>query len=175
MQKLQFIVQGPITIPCQRSGKNTKIKHIGDAEIKNFWENETAKELAAKNGCYIFAIKAGRGYTPWYIGQASKSLKSECFQDHKRSKYSAVAFDEKIPGTPVMFFIIPPGNKKKVPKEILNDLEKTLIQAAKIKNPELLNIKKTKNGPKWGIKGVLRSTPGQPSEQSSILKKMMGF
>jgi hypothetical protein len=136
----QFITYGPYVIPFHCPGENKKIKHIGKDEIKTFWENSNTGNIETKNGCYIFAMQAAKGYMPWYVGQARKSLKSECFTKDKITKYLEVTVRMSKVGTPVMFFVVPPDNKKKVPKTILNDLERFLIHSALNKNPKLIKV-----------------------------------
>lgn len=72
-----------------------------------------------------------------------------------------------------MFFIVPGGNKNKVPIKILKDIEKYLIQLAIYNNSKLSNIANTKNLPKWGIAGILRTGKGKNTKASQLFKKML--
>ena len=75
-----------------------------------------------------------------------------------------------------MFFVVPEGqNKRIVPKQDLDDIETFLNQSAKQKNPNLLNIQKTKNLPDWSIAGVVRSSKGKAGKENSVFKKLMGL
>ncbi len=76
----EFIVVGPYEIPCDKTGT---IKFIDYKEhIVEFWEN-VKTGIKEKKGFYVFALKAGRGYSPWYIGKTNPSLEKECFDSEK--------------------------------------------------------------------------------------------
>ena len=53
---------------------------ITDNNVGEFWESN--KKYEPRRGCYVFAIRAGRGYTPGYIGKATKGFKNEVFEYH---------------------------------------------------------------------------------------------
>ncbi len=168
---IKFKVSGPYKIPygILSHGKGKTIKKI---HAKEFWDGEPG-DFATKHGCYVFAISVARGHTPYYVGKTRNNMKQECFTDGKILKYRDVISDRK--GAPVMFFITRNDGRNKIPKEILADVEKTLIQAAKLKNSDLLNTQHTKNIPTWSIGGVIRSGKGESSATSGKFKKMMGL
>lgn len=171
----EFKVVGPIPIPTEKATNSNKIKWIHDEQVSEFWQDEHAKALKEKIGCYVFALRAGRGYTPWYVGQASKSFEQEIFTDHKvHKKYNSVLRKGRQ-GTPVMLFVCRNDNRRKIAQPELNSLETFLIQSALFKNPELTNIQGTKNIPEWTIRGVIRSGKGSSGTLSGIFKKMMGL
>ncbi len=148
--------------------------HITDETIAAFWKEPVAVEMAGKQGCYIFALQAAKGFTPWYVGKATKTFKQEVFHSEKLKKYNKLLWDGKK-GSPVMVFVALPGNLKKIPVGVINDMEKFLIQSTVLKNENALNTHHTKNLPEWSIKGVLRSGQGKPSVQSRKFKTMMGL
>jgi hypothetical protein len=162
-----FEVSKSFYVPCDSN------KYIRDDEnIDKFWEE--AYYFKEKQGCYVFAVRAARGYTPWYVGKTNKSFKEECFTDNKLVKYNNVLHpkNEKLHGKPVIFFIAPPGGKKKVRKKIVNELETFLIRTAKFTNPKLMNKMNVKL-PDWGIKGVIRGGSGSPTSEARSFSKMM--
>jgi hypothetical protein len=165
-------VFGPFKVTCEK-GTTGPAKQVGKEHIKSFWDEE-ASCCATKQGCYVFALKAGRGYTPWYVGKATKSFKQECFQADKLVRYNNVLFKGQK-GTPVLFFVAPGGNKNKVPMRIIDEMENFLIQAALYENPQIKNVAKTKNVPKWGINGVVRGGKGKPDTTSKAFAKMVGL
>ena len=167
----ELAVYGPFEIACDTNGK---VKRISKDQAVDFWTQSAVAALKTKQGCYVFAVRAGKGFTPWYVGQASKSFEQECFTDHKLNHFNDALFKGKK-GTPVMFFVAPTGNKNKVPAAELNHMEKELTQDALEKNPELRNIQNTKNLPQWSIKGVVRSNRGAPSTGATQFAKMMGL
>jgi len=163
-------VNGPIEIP--HDGQKTgSTKRISRALAKEFWKQAEAKPLAKKQGCYIFALRVGKGFTPWYVGKAGKTFEQECFTDHKIGHYNEVLWSG-IKGTPVMFFVGQTGTKNKIPAGIIKEMEDYLIQSAVFKNPDLCNIRQTKT-PEWGIAGVIRGNKGKPTSLASTFKKMM--
>ena len=151
-----------------------KVKRIGDAHTKQFWSDPKVSHLKNKQGCYVFALRNGRGFTPWYIGKTNNGFAKEALTDHKLKHINKVLF-ENIRGRPVLFFVAPPGRKHVVRKDIVNQVEKELIHYAVDKNPKLGNKQHTKNRPQWTIKGVIRSTRGKPPKASTILKTMMNI
>jgi hypothetical protein len=163
---------GPVSIPFQTNGKGSA-KHIGNAEVKAFWASNGAKEIAQKQGCYVFALKAARGYRPWYVGKATKSMEQECMEPHKLNHYNQVLFKGNK-GTPVLFFVVLGGNKKKVSAAVIDEMETFFIQTVLTKHPEIQNIQKT-NLPKWTVKGVVRGGQGKPKQNASDFRKMMGL
>ncbi len=168
-----LVVHGPLEIGYVSIAK-TVAKRIEKEHIPLFWEHPEARALDKKQGCYVFALRAGRGFTAWYVGKATKGFRQEAFQSHKLVHYNSV-LAKGHKGTPVMFFIAPDGAKKKVPEAHIDDLETFLIQTALFKNPEISNIAKTKNVPQWGIAGILRSERGRPSAKAQVFARMMGL
>lgn len=161
---------GPIEIECKI---DRAVKYIDNAEKKNFLIDLDDADLSMKQGCYVFAIRAGRGFCPWYVGKATKSFRQECMTSHKLHNYNAVLSGGRK-GTPVMFFVCPDGNKNKVSKKVCDEMESTLIQAALYQNLDLRNIQKKKLRV-WGISGVLYSKKGKPSKSASAFRTMMGL
>lgn len=163
-------VIGPINIDYQKAGSR---KNIGENHVKSFFEKEGFRSISEKQGCYVFALKAGLGFTPWYVGKTKKSMKKECMADGKLKYYNPILFNGKK-GKPVMFFIVPPGDKKNIPKQTINEVETFLIQSARSQNKYLKNKKKVKP-PNWNIKGVIRGPQGAPGKEAKAFKKMMGL
>lgn len=165
-------IYGPIEIPFRKQ-TNGNAKRIETAHTQAFWNQAAARSIAAKQGCYVFALKAGRGHCPWYIGQATQSFEQESLATHQRNHYNDVLFDGRK-GTPVLFFIAPKGNKKKVPADACDQIETLMIQSALIENPEIRNRQKTKI-PEWTIEGVVRHGQGKPPTPAVAFRKMMGL
>ena len=161
---------GPFEIACPNKGA---AKFIDATEKKGFLAMLDAAGLSAKQGCYIFACRAGKGFCPWYVGKATKTMRQECMGSHQLQHFNAV-LSKGIKGTPVMFFVLPDGDKKKVPKAICNEIEGVLIQSALYKNPDLRNIQKA-SPPEWGIDGVIRGQTGKPTGDEVAFRTMMGL
>jgi hypothetical protein len=106
----------------------------------NFWsEGSKAHYLADERGCYVFAIKTGRGLEPIYVGKATKTFKQETFNPANKHKYHD-GFSEYAKGLPLMFFVVHPDQKGKTNKKQIEKIEQFLIQAGAAKNPELQNV-----------------------------------
>ena len=161
---------GPYEVKCPSGGP---VKFIDKNEKKAFLEVLDDESVSSKQGCYIFALRAGKGFSPWYIGKATKSMRQECMGTHQLQHYNAVLSKGKK-GTPVMFFVAPEGTKKKVPRKICDEIESMLIQSAMYENDEIRNIQKTKE-PAWGIGGVIRGGKGKTSKSEAAFSKMMGL
>jgi len=164
----RLAVHGPFDIDPSKSTRHVSAKHG-----KDFWAARGAI-LAPKQGIYVFAMRAGKGFTPWYVGQAKKGFKQETFTPHKLGKYNqALSLAGK--GTPVLFLVAPQGSQRKVPVTEINHMEKELIQDALLENPRLTNVQHTKNVPRWSIRGVVRSGPGKPPANAREFRIMMGL
>ena len=168
----ELVVLGPFAIPFEPQGKGTS-KHITKENAKAFWEMDDLGAIGSKQGCYVFALRAGKGFRPWYAGKATKTFKQEALQPGKVQHYNAVIFKEHK-GTPVMFFVAKPGRTRKIPKKQIDNLETYLIQSAYYKNKDLKNTQKARV-PEWGIKGVVRGGQGRASSNAKRFKSMMGL
>jgi hypothetical protein len=163
-------VIGPINIDCQKAGKR---KNIGEDHVKSFFKKEGFRSISKKQGCYVFALKAGLGYTPWYVGKTTRSMIKECMTDKNLNRYNNVLF-RGIGGTPVMFFIVSSEDKNKIRAKVIDEVETFLIECARSQNKHLKNKKKG-TPPNWNIKGVIRSPQGAPKNEAKAFKKMMGL
>jgi hypothetical protein len=164
-------VVGPVEIPAQSHGSS---KHIRKQDIETFWLTPEAVAVAAKHGCFVFALRAAKGHTPWYVGQTKVGMEKECFSHRNVGIYNEVLFHGKK-GTPVMFFIVPDGAKIKVPRATVDDIEQFLIQTGVQKNPGISNVKHTKNLADWCIEGVIRAGQGRRPKPSQAFVKMFGL
>ncbi|MEL6499728.1 MAG: hypothetical protein AAFZ67_11620 [Planctomycetota bacterium] len=162
-------VDGPYEIEYESNGA---VKRVRPSDGIDFWAYDVVAHLRKKQGCYVFAIRAGKGFKPWYVGQASKGFEQETFTYHKREHYNSALF-RGTRGTPVLFFVTPPDNKRKVAQKELTHMEKELIQYALAKNPDLCNVQHTRNVPQWSIRGVIRSGQGKPTTAAKQFRLMM--
>jgi hypothetical protein len=163
-----FSVEGPFKVPTYQ-GKAAKI--VDSEAISAFWESVGV--VAKRRGCYLFAVRAGKGIRPVYVGKATKTFKQEVFTPHKLEKYQRCLADFKK-GTPVLFFLPAPSGKGKPNLKAIGELEDYLIQTAVSKNPALLNVRGTERE-NWGIAGVLRGGVGKPSLAAKHFKTAIGL
>jgi hypothetical protein len=124
-------------------------------------------------GCYVFRRKAGKGFTPGYVGKATKSLGQEVFAFHKLNRYQEFLV-QYGKGTPLLFFILAPVKKGKPNDSQIGKVEKYLINMALTANPGLLNQQYTKSE-NWGIRGVVRGGKGNIAKGTISFRQMMGI
>jgi hypothetical protein len=160
----QFTAHGPFKVPTTKLASGSKT--IGKDQVAQFWESND--EFAEEVGVYVFAIKAGQGITPMYIGKATKSFAQESFATDKLNKYFH-AMGGYLKGTPMMFFVMYPVKRGKVNVKEIGELEKFLIQQGRIINPNLVNKVHAKL-PSWSIDGVLRSKTKRPTKQATTFR-----
>lgn len=151
-----FEVAGPFDVTYEnRKGGRSLV-------FSDFWlDGSDASELADKCGCYVFAVRNGRGCTPIYVGKATKTFRQEAFNKTNLHKYQS-GFSEYGKGRPVMFFVVHPSQKGKTNSTQISQVEDFLIQVGVAKNHCLQNIR-GRQQPTWSIKGVIRNGPGKKS------------
>lgn len=84
---VEFSVHGPFDIPTYRG----RIGRIVRAEEGRSFDEHSAR--AWRRGCYVFAMRSGRGITPTYVGKATKSFSQECFTADKLGKCNQTLVD----------------------------------------------------------------------------------
>jgi hypothetical protein len=161
-----FSVEGPFEVPFYQGHAG---RTITDDNVRTFWFKNP--DLGGRRGCYVFGIRAGKGWTPGYVGRATKSFKQEVFAHHKLTRYQQFLVDYAR-GTPVLFLVTLPKKKGAPNASHIRELEDFLIQAGLAANADLLNIKGTKTE-EWGIAGVLRGGKGKRSVEAKQFRKMM--
>lgn len=141
----------------------------------NFWSDGSETHgLASERGCYVFAIKTGRGLDPVYVGKAAKTFKQETFNPTNRHKFQN-GFSKYAKGLPVVFFVCHPGQRGKPNKKQIGQIEEFLIQAGAAKNPHLQNVKGAKT-PAWSIRGVVGiSGKGKRTRSQTDFRQLFGF
>lgn len=162
MQK--FSIDGPFKVPLTRGIGG----RVFDSECAAQFFNKHPEPVQDK-GCYVFAFRSGRGYTPIYIGKATKSFKQEIFQPHKQVKL-AKALGNRKRGSLVVFFVRPAKKRGPTNLSTIDAVETFLIQAGIKANKNLLNNRK-RQIESWSINGVVRSSQGQPSTSAKDFRK----
>ena len=169
-----YTVFGPILIPRNEHSK------ISKKPLRDFWQTvrNLAVGLPEASGCYIFGTQAARGTKPWYVGQAKKSFKNECFTDHKINKYNDV-LDDRERGIPILFLLArmtPRGRfQTSLTPHEANKLEDLLIRDCLRINNDLSNSKGTAFFREAVIPGLLNNPPGRPSESANALRCLLGL
>ncbi len=162
----EFAVQGPFKIPVYR-GKKGRI--VRSQEAAEFFQRHPG--LAGRRGCYIYAMRAGRGITPTYVGKATKTFEQECFTADKLGKCNETLVDYER-GTLVAFFVVASQGRGRPAEKQIGLVETFLTQAGVAVNPDLLNVKGTKQAD-WSIKGLIRAARGRPSRAAAEFKSAM--
>jgi hypothetical protein len=171
-KQTKLIVFGPYSIPYDGNDKGTS-KQITKDNAKSFWEQKEVKKVSMKQGCYIFALKVGRGFTPWYVGKATKNFKQEALHSTKLNHYNEVIFKGNK-GTPVIFLVAKSAHLITIPNKQIDEVETFLIQTAYYKNPKLKNKQKA-NDPSWNIAGVVRGGKGKTAVNARQFKLMLNL
>ena len=165
-----LMVYGPFEVPIRLVNR---VKFIDTDRLSTLWTDSRVTPIASKRGIYVFATRAGRGFTPWYVGRTAKGFEREVFTSHKVVKYQQL-FADQVTGTPVLFFVAKPGRPNVVPAPVLREAEKELIAIAYRCNPMLVNKQHAKPRA-WSIRGVIGGGAGRPSSNASAFGKMLGI
>lgn len=177
---MNFGVEGPYVL--ERHGKKKLITRESQLKLKEELEQYDSG-VANACGCYIFAIRAGKGYTPYYVGQACKrSLLSEAMNSNNVGRYNDVLNERN--GNPVLFFVPlmtesgryrrrPSGKGAKIPA--LDFLERWLISCSIRKNPDLINNKETKFLRGIYVPGIFNARRGDATGDSTELGKALSL
>lgn len=169
---MNFDVVGPIKL--SRHGKKRLVTKESKGDLIKELEKIEAG-LSEACGCYVFAKQAGKGLTPWYVGQATKqSLAAESMNPANREKYNKVLDSQ---GSPVLFFMplrTPSGKLRKRPKGAarllaIDFLERWLIAAALDRNGKLMNNKETAFLRGIHVTGIFNAKQGGSTTSSRAL------
>ena len=160
-----YAVHGPFKVPTVPNLKLLDQERLGSV----FWDtvqNQDKRMLDKRPGCYVFVMRAGKGYTAYYIGQATKNFRQECFSLDKQLKYQcALAMSGK--GTPMLFLVAYPHKQGARNKKEIGEIESFLIQQ--------LGPRLNKQGirpPTWGIEGVIRGGKGNLSRGAKQFRRL---
>jgi hypothetical protein len=166
-----FTVSGPFTVPTLRDGGG---KRVDKKQLSGMWETVAAETSPDGQGCYIFAMRAGKGALPVYVGKATRSFRQECFSTDKLLKLTN-AMTSYRSGTPILFLIRQERHKGKPNLKAIRALEEFLVQNALARNPDKLqNVHFTKRL-SWSITGVFRTVPGKPTLAARTVRKVLGL
>lgn len=164
----QFKVYGPFDVPL----KNGKAYDYIRIDCPEFWRMYPTHKK--RKGCYVFAIRASRGFRPCYVGKTKRSFHKEVFTSHKIAQHYTPTLANTRKGTPVMFFVVAPSGQGRPNQKMISDLERFLIQVGVAKNQKLSNIQNRQEA-QWGIKGVIRGGGGNTTDDEKKFKTMMAI
>jgi hypothetical protein len=175
---MQYEVFGPFPM-VRRNGliDSDKKKH------RAFWESIDNERPGLKGacGCYVFAIRAGKGIRPWYVGKTeAQGFLKECLGHHKLTYYNE-ALAETGRGTPILFLIAKVTKSRaqfakpsKWGHGEIEFLEKLIISNALVRNGELKNRKDTKYLKEIFVPGYINERKGHPGRAASKLAVTLG-
>jgi hypothetical protein len=171
---MKFEPYGPFKMPRNNGGIDRTLKN-------SFWSSIDSKHpfLSDAVGCYIFALKAGKGYRPWYVGKTDK----QCFADETWNHANLLNYGEiirKRKGSPMLFLlakITPQGRFQRptVRKKIgaIAVLEDMLIATCLQRNSELVNKRKIKFLTRLQVPGYINETPGARTKDARALAQLL--
>ena len=172
---------GPFEVPASQAPNGSRTLALRPRRIAAFWTEVDSGEpgMSEARGCYIFAIRAGGGITPWYVGLSTTGFKNECFQADKREYYRD-AYNEVRRGTPVLVLVARLTTGGRLSKANLEErearfVESQLILKAWSANPRLKNVSGLGFARRLRIPGMLNSGRGAPSDGAQLLRSTLGI
>ncbi len=166
-----FKVSKALVVPVT---KHKKCRSLDNLKAIKETLTKVCPEFCSSRGCYIFAIRNGKGSTPIYVGRTRKqTLLKEAFSPDKCNKIN-VALMDCLKGTLTITFLASEALGKNVPQTVINELEEWLIKKAYRRNRNLINIR-GRGVLRWAIDGVVRSGKGAPTNESKALKRLLGL
>lgn len=171
----KFMPFGPFEMPRIGSLIDTR-------ELTRLWAKIEQQHpgLAHAVGCYIFAIRAGKGAMPWYVGKTEKrNLRDETSSPHKLLVYTR-ALNVRERGTPLLYLIAKQtriGRYAKPRRGGIGDiraLENLLIGTCLLRNGKLLNVKQVKHPKGIVVPGYMNEPRGARSGSATGLAKILG-
>jgi len=166
----EFIVTGPYPVPIKK--QNSGACQIDKDGLKDLSKSDPR---FAKKGCYVFATRAPMGATPFYVGRTQRaSLFKEAFNPRNQPMLNGYLNDRKKHIKLEIYLITQRVNRGPPPTSSIAEMEEILIANAATRNKELLNTHGVKK-PKWSIRGVYNTGPGQPDRSAADFKKVIGL
>jgi hypothetical protein len=144
-------------------------KFIDKACLADFWEQVGS---GSRRGVYVFGIRAGKGWKPLYVGQATKQTFKTRIGQHVGTNGDFNKMLSAIKkGTPVLFLIGRVGKGRRS-RGAIDALELDFINYAFGRNKNLHNDRRIKK-PQYAIEGF--GSRGKPQANVSNLKLMVGY
>ncbi|MDA8191650.1 MAG: hypothetical protein M0Z68_09375 [Gammaproteobacteria bacterium] len=166
-RKTQFIVRGPFDVPIVKHSNGSVTVQDDKRVLRDKFWSEIVGDARQKNGCYVFALRTGKGkMRPWYVGMTTEqTFEKECFSGDKPSKYTK-AIGRYGACTPLLFLL---ECSTKIATNKIKELEEFLIGQAVAANPDIIQTKGIRV-PTWIIPGVTES-----NGKGSVSKAVQGF
>jgi hypothetical protein len=168
-----FKIYGPFEIENKEK--------IVDREHQNeYWNDRVDNEyfdLSFAKGIYLFSLRNAQNYDPQYVGMTERDFRTEVFNDRN----TVMIFKHFLPkrGVLCLHLLAKPKETQKgfsinISDKELYWLEDYIQQTCRIKNPDLLNIGKSKFLLKTAIEGITDSTASR-GEHVRTFKNALGL
>ncbi len=152
-----FRIYGPFKI--QNKEKIVDKDHQG-----LYWDDCVDKEyygLSMAKGIYLFSLRNADNYSPQYVGMTARDFRTEVFND--RNRVMILTHFLKQRGVLCLHLLAREKETQRgfsihIDEKELFWLEDYIQQTCRIKNPDLLNIGKSKFLLKTAIEGITDST-----------------
>jgi len=170
---MKFEPHGPFELP-RSDGE------IDRSKKNSFWKSIETEHPSLSNavGCYIFAMKAAKGFKPWYVGKTERqSFMAETWQPGNLLSYGGVI--RKHHGKPMLFLLAKLTAQGKFAKPTKRKigavaaLEEMLIGVCLQRNGELLNKKTTRYLKGLQVPGYLNDSPGARPKSARALARLL--
>jgi len=182
---MKFEIHGPFELPLDgtvQSNKKVRADFVDQTSASEYKKGSTA--LSSACGCYVFAIRAGRGILPWYVGKAERTpFGKECLTDRNINTYNLLLKNRA--GTPLMYLLAEMTGGGKFAKTTskttnvgttpIDFLETMLIRMAIKRNKDLTNIGKTKMVRELEVVGLMNTKRLARGGVASELRRVFGL
>lgn len=175
MAERKYWVYGPFEIP-----RNRDLQQVENGGLPDFWRmvEDWDFGLAMASGCYVFGMRATKGSTPWYVGQAKVSFRQECFTTHKLNHYNSVIEARK--GAPILFLVartspVRGSFVKRLGRREADWVENFLIRQCLVANKQLLNVSGTAFAKGVVLPGVFRPGKGRYGAEVQEFRRLLNL
>ncbi|MGA9794209.1 MAG: hypothetical protein WBQ17_01615 [Rhizomicrobium sp.] len=166
-----FDVKGPFRVPTIKLKTGVSVIDEEKNTIRQFWEST---DLRDRRGCYVFVIKAAKGYTPIYVGRATTSRFDTEVLNARNVKNGNLTMAARYRGALYVFLLPARKARGKVNGNHIAQVEEYLIGHAARKNKDLINVRLLPSNP-WSVAGLVNAGQGQPPLAVQELKRALGI
>jgi hypothetical protein len=133
---VELEVFGPFELQTEKVGKTRMVTMSAFDLVALAHQQYPKHAFDKKRGCYVFALRNGRGSMPYYIGKAqSQELCKEALTPDKLTKYNRQL--AKKQGTPVLYFVASAREGDNIlAATVVKELERELIDFCYSANPD---------------------------------------
>ena len=168
-----FQIYGPFEIE--------KLKIVDKKHQNAFWsdceDDEMHYQLSLAKGIYLFSLRNASNYTPKYVGMTERDFRTEVFNDRNTVMIFKHLMEPK--GVLCLHFLAKPKETQRgfsinISDKELYWIEDFIQQMCRIKNPDLLNIGKSKFLLKAAIESITDNSTSK-GEHVRTFRNALGF